>query len=779
MSDIEVALLPTEDPYPAWDDWFYKVDNPGDNEAKTKFQDIIKGYVLGSAYGIRANGLTVADGTVASGQLSTLTSASGLFASTHVGRTVTMFRMLQVTDGAITSGNAVLTSPGNQFPTWIVPGMTVVVSNAGVASQSLVTTVTTRDSAGQLTLANTANTTVSGIAVGVWAIHRTTISGYNSTTSVGLTAAAPFAFAGANVVWGTDDRAAFDTAALAARLANKTLLLPAGNILVALDATNAYGTSFSSDTMTIRGVGSDATRFYFAMNAIPPGEMALVRAGINGNIDIADFACFYYGVPFTVEGAANGGAIAIVARDGTAGQTLRARNIVGDESFPMMAGLITQAGVGTADSRVHIDDCKIYARSAAFNHFANTGTDARGWVRNSHLQTDYPVESCTDDSQYNNHTTYVHGHVGIWWENVTLKLVRPTTQSAYHLHNFGGPTGRPPFHMFINVETIGTTGLGILTHPEAANMTTVIGGHYRHGWTLAGGASFYRSRHAVPNAHALSMQGTGSADDFLLDGTIHDLAASTVGSDAMIMNCSDTFKSLRVRNPVLLGMPAAGAGRVMIGVATSGSGLIEIEGVKFAGDSARFDTFCFIRQGFKYHIHNNIFSGTWQGAPGYGLFTSQNTTVGGMELWLHDNDFDVVTPVIFDAALPAADVVRGSGNIFRNGVINNSGTNRRGHLEPPDAMNPTTVTSASATTLDWNYRTHRVGGSATIADVHYGGTAAKNVLFGGVCRLIVDAGSTWTTASSGNIVPLTTGARTVGTVVTLVWDAVAGKWHEV
>jgi hypothetical protein len=152
-----------------------------------------------------------------------------------------------------------------------------------------------------------------------------------------------------------------------------------------------------------------------------------------------------------------------------------------------------------------------------------------------------------------------------------------------------------------------------------------------------------------------------------------------------------------------------------------------------------------------------------------------------MEVWLHNNDFDVATPLIFDAALGAADVVRGSGNIFRNGVINNSGTNRRGHLEPPDAINPSTVTSGSTTTLDWNYRTHRVGGSATIATIHYGGAAAKNVLFGGVCRLIADDGATpssWSMSAAGNIVPLTTATRTPGTVVTLVWDAAAGKWYE-
>lgn len=67
------------------------------------------------------------------------------------------------TDGSITSGAAILTSPSDPFG-GVVAGMTVNVAGAGAAGGVLTTTVLSVQDSGQITLASNASTTVSGTA---------------------------------------------------------------------------------------------------------------------------------------------------------------------------------------------------------------------------------------------------------------------------------------------------------------------------------------------------------------------------------------------------------------------------------------------------------------------------------------------------------------------------------------------------------------------------------------------------------------------------------------
>lgn len=91
--------------------------------------------------------------------------------------------------------------------------------------------------------------------------------------------------------------------------------------------------------------------------------------------------------------------------------------------------------------------------------------------------------------------------------------------------------------------------------------------------------------------------------------------------------------------------------------------------------------------------------------------------------------------------------------------------------------NPTTV--ASATTIDtnvaaWaNHDVQVVTGSAAIT------TLDKPYPFVGIVRLVVAGGATWSTSAGGNIAPSTTSARAAGTVVSLLWEPITGKWLEV
>ena len=74
---------------------------------------------------------------------------------------------------AITSGSASLTISGATFPASGVVGKTVVVQGAGTGGVPLVTTISTRNSSTNVTLALAASTTVSG-ATGYWGTNDTT-----------------------------------------------------------------------------------------------------------------------------------------------------------------------------------------------------------------------------------------------------------------------------------------------------------------------------------------------------------------------------------------------------------------------------------------------------------------------------------------------------------------------------------------------------------------------------------------------------------------------------
>ena len=118
----------------------------------------------------------------------------------------------------------------------------------------------------------------------------------------------------------------------------------------------------------------------------------------------------------------------------------------------------------------------------------------------------------------------------------------------------------------------------------------------------------------------------------------------------------------------------------------------------------------------------------------------------------------------------------GSNNLFRSGGVKGASTLQQRFVRRV-GVNPQSV--GSATTIDvktanfLSYDTHVVTGSAAIA------TLGNPYPCAGTLRLVVGPGGTWSTASSGNIMPLTTAARTAGAVVTLLWEPITGKWLEV
>lgn len=131
-----------------------------------------------------------------------------------------------VTDGAMASGSAVLTSASNQFSN-VIPGMPVMVKGAGPTGvTTLVTTVASKQSNGQITL-NAAN--ASGVAV-----------------------------SGALVMWGTDDtahiQAAIDAAlAYAALHGSAKVFIPIGTgyFYVIAGALVTGGTTKGNSQLTL------------------------------------------------------------------------------------------------------------------------------------------------------------------------------------------------------------------------------------------------------------------------------------------------------------------------------------------------------------------------------------------------------------------------------------------------------------------------------------------------------------------------------------------------
>jgi len=125
---------------------------------------------------------------------------------------------------------------------------------------------------------------------------------------------------------------------------------------------------------------------------------------------------------------------------------------------------------------------------------------------------------------------------------------------------------------------------------------------------------------------------------------------------------------------------------------------------------------------------------------------------------------------------PSVDTWGGSNNLFLGtGHFSGASTLQQRFVRRM-GVNPVAV--ASAASIDTNvtawlsYDTQVITGAAAIANLTSPYPCA------GTVKLVVATGGTWSTANSGNILPLTTAARTAGTVVVLLWEPTAAKWLE-
>jgi len=203
--------------------------------------------------------LTVTDGAMSSGS-ATLTSASAPFTSTMVGYNVTVFGGAAGTtangNGTITNGLKVLTSVSAPFTAGMV-GNHIKVVGAGAGGTDLITTIAVFTSTSSVTLTDAAGTTVTTANIVIYnGTLSSTISTYVSATQVTLaaTSAADTSSASTTIYWGgsaTVDTSGYQYVVFSSNLTSTDtvtikVVLPDGAAAVVANDFNGTSTGLSS-----------------------------------------------------------------------------------------------------------------------------------------------------------------------------------------------------------------------------------------------------------------------------------------------------------------------------------------------------------------------------------------------------------------------------------------------------------------------------------------------------------------------------------------------------
>jgi hypothetical protein len=99
------------------------------------------------------------------------------------------------------------------------------------------------------------------------------------------------------------------------------------------------------------------------------------------------------------------------------------------------------------------------------------------------------------------------------------------------------------------------------------------------------------------------------------------------------------------------------------------------------------------------------------------------------------------------------------------------------HIKPRKQVSPTPLSSAATLRPNFNYDTYHVSGVTRVINVQMGGSESSNRMFSGELQLIADG--RWSLGDTGNIKPLTTAARVVGSAVVLRYNPEQGYWLEI
>jgi hypothetical protein len=706
-------------------------------------------------YGAVPDGRTVADGAAASGSTA-LTSATANFTAADVGKPVCLAQVRTVTDAAITTGTATLTSATANFTAADV-GRRVIVA-AAVAPNYVDTTIVSVTNSTTAVLAANAAATVTGRVCDIIGTHNTTIAAYVSATQVTLAAAAPFAFAGASLRWGTDNRAVFAAALADAAALGKTLTVPSGTFFLNFSAGNPK-LSANAD-FSIVGSGVDRTTLLIGPEAA--GFRLLVLEGfLHRRVYVSDLTVqgpLTYGSDvtagvFQLSGPTAGSGWTRIQRTRITGALPTALN-----ADTGVAGITHTLEVGRADWACGGQVLASYFGASDDN------------LRRCHL-----TDSFFHGSR--EHLWYVHPHLCFRAENCRFEdWGQNPTVTSYALHMNGGSSVQPLYHDVIvcSFKSSVTTNSGGAVFSSNRGMTKVVGSAFRCGsfgvsrkWLVLSGCYFQLESFWTGSGSGGTVVGWAGAPAFAqVVNCQFDIAATCTVIDASGTGARWVAENNDIRTSVT-GVVAFNVG--------SGSVAQVFSNRLLNSNASGAGVFAFVMgatavaecRGLR--VEGPVDNG--------GCVSLSSTGIGSLSFT--DCDFTGVT----------------SGTAWKVTNVNN--TDKVTHARNKYGANIAWASAgtenyatfvrgvggalASAATLapGLDADTYHVTGTTTVTAINLKNDPTVNKVFGGaLLRLIADGA--WSLNTGGNVKPKAAGvAKAVDSVTTLVYDAAAGFWYEV
>lgn len=537
----------------------------------------------------------------------------------------------------------------------------------------------------------------------------------------------------------TNDAAAIQLGINASVTAGIPLFLPKGDYFTGSTVLTTATTSNAK--LQIEGAGKGITRIT-RTNGVANSVIDIVLTGASSIVKVSNL---------TIVGptglAFDNNAIGINWITAAIGHRLRVEQVE-------VTGTLDHSILNSVGGTVEIIDCDLTATDVCCAMFesSDTANSASFYARGGTWQT--PNGDLTSLGSVG---LYIHPHIPYIVEGVTFK-----TLGRYAFYQNGSPGSARKYAnaigcVFIDCEMAQTknTGPSNFTGCQLQGSSSALGSSLG-GTVNVGGCTFKEGGKIGYGAITVSKV-TISNCSFL---------------DTPVFACGDPVGEWEIRASTFRLTDNAPAGSAFLRCV---SGTTILNNVAFIDETGSLSYQSFIvLQGTAPAVRANAVS--TKGGRGT-LSSGFYGDVGTLQIENCDFDAGTTKEALYMATGFPAESLTGSNNRFRNGAyvfVQNTATQQR--LTRRVGVNPTSVVSAasmSSVTSDMcNYDMHVATGSAAIANLTLPHTHA------GILRLVVAAGGTWSTANSGNILPLTTSARAAGAVVTLLWEPTAAKWLE-
>ena len=703
--------------------------------------------------------------------MTALTVTGGSLSAADVGKTIQVWQPDRVfTDGYITNGTAVLYSTNAVF-TAVDLGKTIEISDAGVGGVSLVATISTINATNQITISTNAPTTISSNTCRIISVPLvTTITAVGGATSATLNASPSVTHTNAHVVYGTENRVSLSNSCSVVQAAHTSLRVGPGKAMVLLTTASPWGNALSTNDLNLIGAGKKTTELIIIKDAIPSVDGGLFHIDKFANLSVKDLTIRYYGpISASIDGTTGGGnptAFEIIGGGSGSTRNFYINNV---DSFNLARTSEITSSSDINTQTMYMASCQWISQVIGTSFFCNNGATRGTYlriIRDCYIETTRTMNSFSSTANGACEVVYDHPAVDEDWLDVHTQTESP----SWHFHHYASSSQGKPTLKFKNVLTTGSGDAFLLTanggkaefdNPTFLNAgngiysagdVNIWGGYTsNYGPTYVvypyvngpGGNKFKIYGHTMINTNAFASlydtgqagQGGGSIEAIVSGCTVTGRIGGSTSSSNNLVHIGNKIITVATDYPIFTSDFAASSNCV----------------IKFIGNLITGNAPEIIRYGTATNVslevsHNRNDS---QGA----LVRDRTTTGNGSMAFGRDNEY-----VSFGE--PQSDGRMGSQFVARS------------------MLNPTTIASASEIDPSFNYGTHQVTGSTTIDTIYVGGTLARNRVAYEV-TLITAAGATWSTSTAGNIVPLTTAARTAGQAYTFRWDSIDQKWREI